>query len=110
MAARQVGHLASTVRRGGSDSADVLARLDDMHREVRTRCSALLILADSPLAEAALTVQRQVYAVVEVARGGEDPRPGDGTPDERLTRALDALSHRARNQLDLAPIAGTRLD
>lgn len=96
---------------GGEDAGrDVVARLDEAHRDLRARCSVLLLLADPDLADAALLLQREAYAVVQIALGEPDPRPAEDRATTRLVRVLDTVSTLTRRQLDLRPIRATRLD
>ncbi len=80
------------------------------HDEVRVCCNQLLVLADNGLADAALALQRDCYALRQVISGGGDPRPGDFAPRERYFASLQRLYEELRRQLRISTLARSRIE
>jgi len=108
-----LGHASRIVHFSSASSETDLSQrrssLHDAHEQLRISCNQLLLIASPSVAVAALQAQRDAYAVVETARGLDDPRPGTIDPLTRLFGALDALTTESRKQLRLPPIASNRL-
>ena len=102
-----VVHLSS----GSRNKADknLASTIADTHQQLRVGCNQLLLIADPSVAEAALRVQRESYAVIKTSTGSSDPRPGELMPLDRLYAAIETLTEASRAQLRLQPIQRTRI-
>ncbi|WP_324013478.1 hypothetical protein [Microbacterium sp. JZ37] len=89
---RRLSHLARS-KYAGDD-------LDTVLEQVRVSVSRISLLADLPLSRAALQVQREAYALIELTKGKDDPRSGSGVPPfSRYLDALDEVRRQLRRQL-----------
>jgi hypothetical protein len=99
-ATRRLMHLAGSTANLKADGNELVDALQD----VRMRCSQLLLLADPTLAEAAVKMQSEVYAVVTTMTSTEESSPRAEL--SRIYAAMQAFVLKVRSQLDLPPIPG----
>jgi hypothetical protein len=102
-ATRRLMHLAGSTAHLSDDATE----LRDALQDVRMKCSQLLLLADPELAEAAVKVQSEAYAVVR-AKIGQAAPAHDRISISELYEAVREFVLRARTQLALPEIARVR--
>ena len=104
---RRMLHLAGE----GPVSTDRFTELKDEQASIRVAVEALGLVGDSDVQCAALLARRHSYAVIELARGRDDPRPEyPGTPRVRLEDAIVLLITAARAQLEFVGVVKNDVD
>lgn len=106
-----VQELVSTSRRLAHFASDGGSRdeVAQSHVAVRVATHRLLVMANHEVSQSALQLQREVYALVQVSEGKEDPRPGEKNPNERYWDSVHNIYVALRRQLRIPGDTTVRL-